>query len=147
MGLFKARPERWVVGGDTHPQKPVHLLPLLQKFLQKWVLLKRPVRLGICPRYWILNFVLVSAGIWILKLNIATGVLHEICNIQIFSCFYLVRIWFDFYFIESSCSLSSNLIFCYSNVISVTSSCINSTLFINKMCVPTTQKYIFCISV
>ena len=94
---------------------------------------------SLCYRH-LLNFDLVSAGIWILKLNIATGVLNKIYNIQIFSCFYLVKIWlFGFYFIGSSCSLSSSLIFCYSNVISITNSCINSTLFINKTCVPTTQ--------
>ena len=45
----------------------------------------------------VLNFDLVFVGIWILKLNIAAEVLHKIYNIQIFYCFYLVKIWFLFY--------------------------------------------------
>ena len=66
------------------------------------------------------------------------------CTKSATSRYFLVFIWsrFGFYFIGSSCSSSSSLIFYYSNVISVTSSCINSALFINKKCSNSPKIYI-----
>ena len=68
----------------------------------------------------------------------------ESCTKSATSKYFLVFIWsrFGFYFIGNSCSSSSSLILCYSNVILVISSCINSTLFINKMCSSNPKIYI-----
>ena len=65
-----------------------------------WVSTWKTWSLHLLSQWGVLNFDLVFAGIWILKLNIAVGVLNKICNIQIFSCFLFGQdlvIWFLFY--------------------------------------------------